>query len=127
MQRGFISVVRLALPVVCAGVVLAIALTIFAAPPSTPVRAALHAATPSSYRNVIVVARAGGDFSDIKAALNSITDNSPTNRYLVWVAPGIYVETVRMKEYVDIEGAGELVTRIVNPGSIYGAALYGAS
>jgi len=65
---------------------------------------------------VIVVARSGGDFTSIQKALGSISDNSPTNPYLVWVAPGIYTESVIMKPYVDIEGAGELVTRITSPG-----------
>ncbi|HUV88116.1 MAG TPA: hypothetical protein VMY80_00560 [Anaerolineae bacterium] len=64
------------------------------------------------YQNVIVVAKSGGDFTSIQAALNSIADNSEANRYLVWVAPGTYTETVTMKPYVDIEGSGELTTRI---------------
>jgi len=64
-----------------------------------------------------VVARSGGDFDSVQKALNSITDNSPANRYLVWVAPGVYTETVTMKQYVDIQGAGELVTKITYPGS----------
>ena len=71
----------------------------------------------SGYRNVIVVAKSGGDFTSIQAALDSITDASDTNRYLVWVAPGVYNERVTMKPYVDIEGAGEQVTRITYGGS----------
>jgi hypothetical protein len=66
----------------------------------------------SPYANVIVVAKSGGDFTSIQAALDSITEASDTNRYLVWVAPGTYTERVTMKEYVDIEGAGELATKI---------------
>jgi len=73
----------------------------------------LHAsAFQQHYANVVVVAKSGGDFKTITAALESITDASDINRYLVWVAPGIYEEQVIMKPYVDIEGAGELVTRI---------------
>jgi hypothetical protein len=127
MQRGFLSVARLALPVAFAGVVLAIALTVFGAPAPPPVSAALHDAKLSSYSNVIVVARAGGDFTSVKAAVHSITDNSPANRYLVWVAPGIYTETVVMKQYVDIEGAGEKATKIVSTRIANSATLYGAS
>jgi hypothetical protein len=127
MQRGFLSFVRLALPVVFACVVLAISITISGAPATTPVRAALHDAFASSDTHVIVVARAGGDFTSVTAALNSITDNSSTNRYLVWVAPGTYTETVKMRKYVDIEGAGERVTKIINTTSANNATVFGAS
>ncbi len=83
------------------------------------------AATPS---NIIIVAKSGGHFSTISAALTSITDNSAANRYLVYVAPGTYTETVTMKPYVDIEGAGELATKITQVGSASGApTLSGAS
>jgi hypothetical protein len=127
MKRDFLSVVRLVLPVVFTCVVLAIAIKVFGAPSSTPAWAALHDSPVSPYRNVLVVARSGGDFRAVQKALNSITDNSPTNRYLVWVAPGTYTETVTMKQYVDIEGAGEMVTRIVNAGGANSATLLGAS
>jgi len=71
----------------------------------------------TSYQNIVIVAKSGGDFTSIQAALNSITDASSNNRYLVWVAPGTYNERVTMKPYVDIEGAGELVTKITYSGS----------
>ena len=54
------------------------------------------------YGNVVVVAKSGGDYTSIQAALTDITGVSDTNRYLVWVAPGIYTETVTMKQYVDL-------------------------
>ncbi len=60
---------------------------------------------------IVVVAKSGADFNTIGAALTSITDNSATNRYLVYVAPGTYTKTVTMKRYVDIEGAGELMAK----------------
>ena len=83
------------------------------------------AATPS---NIIIVAKSGGHFTTISAALTSITDNSATNRYLVYVAPGTYTETVTMKPFVDIEGAGELATKITQVGNVSGApTLSGAS
>lgn len=66
----------------------------------------------TAYQNVLIVAGSGGDFTSIQAALNSISDANATNRYLVWVAPGIYSERVTMRAYVDIEGAGELATKI---------------
>jgi hypothetical protein len=80
------------------------------------------------YQNVVVVAKSGGDFTSIQAALDSITDTTPTAPYLVWVAPGTYSETVMMKTNVDIEGAGELVTKItsVSTGSSYTGTVGGA-
>lgn len=38
----------------------------------------------------------------ITAALNSITDASDTNRFLIYVAPGVYNESVTMKQYVNL-------------------------
>ena len=127
MKRDFLSVVRFLLPVIFTCVFLAIALKILETPSSKPVWAALHMTPASPYHNVIVVAKSGGDYSSVQKALSSIGDNSPTNRYLVWVAPGIYTETVTMKQYVDIEGAGEMSTRIVNTSGTGGAILLGAS
>ena len=64
--------------------------------------------------HVVWVATSGGNFTSVNAALASITDNSATNRYLIRVAPGTYTETsaVVLKDYVDIEGAGESTTTI---------------
>ncbi len=71
----------------------------------------------TSYQNMVIVAQSGGDFTTITAALNSITTASVTNHFLIYVAPGVYNERVTMKQYVDIEGAGELTTRITFTGS----------
>jgi hypothetical protein len=70
----------------------------------------------SAYQNVVVVAKSGGDYTTIQGALDSITDSSDTNRYLVYVAPGVYTERVTMVENVDIQGSGELTTKITYPG-----------
>src|SRR5438132_3996437 len=67
--------------------------------------------------NVVTVAKSGVAFTSIQAALNTITDNSAANRYVIRVAPGAYTETVTMKPYVDIEGSGELTTKISFTGS----------
>jgi hypothetical protein len=67
------------------------------------------------YSNLIVVANSGGDFSNPVDAVNSITDASATNPYLVKIMPGFYDigdKTISMKSYVDIEGSGENVTTI---------------
>lgn len=70
----------------------------------------------SPYANVVIVAKSGGDFTSIQAALDSIYTASASNPYLVWVAPGVYNESVTMKSYVDIEGAGESLTKITYVG-----------
>jgi hypothetical protein len=65
---------------------------------------------------VVVVAKSGGDFTTITDALNSITDATFENPYLVWVGPGVYTETVQMKPSVDIEGVGNFASKIVSTG-----------
>jgi hypothetical protein len=84
---------------------------------------------PKGYHNVLVVSPSGGDYTSIQDALDSITDSSADNTYLIWVGPGTYTERVAMKQYVDIQGAGEGVTRITFAGdaSTGAATLMGAS
>src|SRR5947208_9693622 len=91
------SAVRIVLPVVLACCAVVLAGKLFPTASDTPSWAAAFDVQPGQYANVIVVARSGGDFTSVAKALGSISDNSPTNRYLVWVAPGIYTETVTMK------------------------------
>jgi len=69
------------------------------------------------YQNEIIVAKSGGDYTSVQAAIDSIADASASNRYLVWIAPGVYSEAVTMKQFVDIQGSGELVTKITTSGS----------
>lgn len=66
------------------------------------------------YHNVIVVATSGGDFTSVAAALKSISGSSASNRYLVWVAPGVYTETAlsSIPAYVHLKGAGPNATVI---------------
>ena len=47
------------------------------------------------YDNVVVVAKSGGDYTTIGAALAAISA-SATDRYLVWVAPGTYTARLRV-------------------------------
>ena len=65
-------------------------------------------------KNVITVAKGGGKFTNPVAAVNSITDASASNPYLVVIGPGVYTltQTLVMKEYVDIVGSGENVTKL---------------
>ena len=68
------------------------------------------------YANVLVVAKSGGEFTDPIAALNSITNASASNQYLVRIMPGTYDladgQSMQMKAYVDVEGSGRETTRI---------------
>lgn len=80
-------------------------------------------------KNTLVVSATGGDFTTISAALTSMTDNTASNRYVIYVGPGTYTEQVTMKPYVDIQGAGELATKItftgfpgVSSGTVLGAS-----
>jgi hypothetical protein len=62
------------------------------------------------------------DFTTITAALNSIpaglySRSGCSARYLVKVLPGTYAERVTMKPCVDIEGSGELTTKITAAGA----------
>jgi len=67
------------------------------------------------YAKVIVVAKSGGDYNNILDAMNSITDASSVNPYLIKVFPGIYdlgAQVLSLKSYVDIEGSGINVTEL---------------
>jgi len=95
----------------------------------------LHASAFQQHmQSVRVVAKSGGDYTTITGALNGITDASAANPYLIYVAPGVYTEQVTMKPYVDIQGAGELLTKITaaasmnaSSGTVIGAGNAGLS
>lgn len=64
--------------------------------------------------NIITVSAQNGDFTDPVAAVNSITDASAGNPYLVMIGPGVYTLTqpLRMKPFVSVSGAGIAVTTL---------------
>lgn len=67
--------------------------------------------------NTIIVkasgATANGQFSSIKAAVDSITDAADNNRYTIHVGPGDFIEdTITMKPYVNVVG-NDRSTRVV--------------
>ena len=64
---------------------------------------------------VITVAKAGGDYKTITQALNSISDNSSANKYIIEVGPGVYEESVNLKSFVDLVGASQNQTTILSP------------
>ena len=63
----------------------------------------------SARYNAITVAPEGADFTSVKDALDSITTNSVTNRFVVEVSPGIYSEDnpIQGKEYVIVKSRGD--------------------
>lgn len=69
-----------------------------------------------NYDHVIVVSPSGGDFTSVAAALSSISGSSSSNRYLVWVGPGVYTETAlsTVPAYVHLQGAGPNATLITS-------------
>jgi hypothetical protein len=70
---------------------------------------------------VAVVAREGGDYRDPLIAINEALDEwchepSAANPCLLRIMPGVYsigTNSLRMQPYVDIEGSGEAMTKIV--------------
>jgi hypothetical protein len=66
----------------------------------------------SPLANTVIVARSGGDFSSVQAAIDSIAGAGPANPYTVFVATGVYTEQVTLKPYVHLRGAGQGATVI---------------
>ena len=63
-------------------------------------------------KNVVTVAKSGGQFTDVKAAIDSITDASADNPYLVCIGPGVYTVSsqIHLKAYVTVMGSGREAT-----------------
>lgn len=64
--------------------------------------------------NVVVVANSGGNFTDLNQAINSITDASIDNPYLIKIMPGVYdiTTTINTKPFVNIDGSGVNMTKL---------------
>ena len=56
--------------------------------------------------NIKWVAKSGGDYSTVTAALAAITDADTNNRYAILIAPDLGFEAVTLKSYVDLIGFG---------------------
>jgi len=72
--------------------------------------------SPRPIENVVTVATANGDFDNPVDALNSITDASESNPYLVAIGPGEYQlggQQIVMKPYVEMVGSGKFATRLL--------------
>jgi hypothetical protein len=67
----------------------------------------------SSYAEVVVVAKSGGDYDSIQAAIDAVKGvASYKEPYLVWVAPGLYEGEVTVAPHVHLQGAGQGATRL---------------
>lgn len=69
--------------------------------------------------SVITVAKNNGDFTSLSDAINSITDNSSSNRYTVSIAPGEYTidNPIALKDFCNISAMGlrSVVLKPANP------------
>jgi hypothetical protein len=73
----------------------------------------LHASElETHYESVVIVALSGGDYTSVQSAIDSITGESSSNPFLVWIAPGTYNESVTLKSHVHLQGAGQGATII---------------
>jgi len=77
--------------------------------------------TKTKIKNVITVAKSGGQFSNPVAAMASITNAGSNNPYLIVIGPGHYTlnQQLVMKDHVTIVGSGREATFL--HGSISGA------
>jgi hypothetical protein len=58
-------------------------------------------------QQVVTVAKAGGQFTSIQAAIDWITDESGSKRYIVEIAPGEYNENVVLPGWISLKGMGK--------------------
>jgi hypothetical protein len=62
----------------------------------------------TSLAQVVTVAKSGGNYTSVAAALASITDNMASKPYVIEIAPGVYNEPqLVMKRFVSITGASQ--------------------
>ena len=65
-------------------------------------------------KNVVTVAKSGGNFTSVQQAMDSINDASESNQYVIYIAPGRYELTKRLviDNYVHLVGSGEGATEL---------------
>lgn len=77
------------------------------------------AAAGSACQHEYKVAKSGGHYTTIAAALTACGTPGPANTYIIRVMPGIYTENVNCLQYVHMQGAGKYTTVI--DGTVTGA------
>ncbi len=68
-----------------------------------------------SMANVVRVAKSGGDFTSVVAALNSVQNATETNPFLIFIGPGDYnlgTQSLSIPSFVNIVGSGPEITRL---------------
>jgi pectin methylesterase-like acyl-CoA thioesterase len=98
---------------------------------STLASSSVFAAAWNVPTNARVVQKSNTDttgriYGTIQAAINSITNASATNPYVVKVMPGVYSEAVTLKPYVTLEGSGAENTIITASNDDAGSCTIGA-
>lgn len=76
-----------------------------------------------AYARVLTVAKSGGDFTTIQAAIDSIADAASSKRYLIRIMPGLYQEQVTMKSWVDLRGASKHTVQLKFSGNNNGTII----
>jgi len=64
------------------------------------------------YADVIVVAKSGGDYASVQAGIDGAGARSAQDPALVWIAPGVYAESVSLRPHVHLRGSGQHLTAI---------------
>lgn len=75
-----------------------------------------QSSSAAPYNGHVVVAKAGGNYSTISAAMAAINPTA-TNPYVIEVWPGTYTEQISIKSYVHLKGSGANVTTINGAGT----------
>lgn len=66
----------------------------------------------SPFAREIIVAKQGGDYQTVTAAIDAVTDASAESPALIRIMPGLYNESVTLKPHVHLAGSGQDVTII---------------
>ncbi len=83
---------------------------------------------PPAYAEVVTVAKSGGDFASIKAAVDSIVDATAIKPYTVRVFAGVYTEDpIVMKPFVSVVGQGQSADVVIVASTTTAALVTGAA
>jgi len=63
---------------------------------------------------IVTVASSGGHFNTIQSAIDSISDAAVNKPYTVLIYPGLYTETVTLKDHVNLAGFDKHNTQLLN-------------